>query len=319
TDVIYLDFAKAFDSVDHKILLAKLKAYGISGQLLSWLTDYLSGRFQRVVLEGASSQWAPVTSGVPQGSLLGPLLFVIFINDLPDVAEEGVNTALYPDDTKIFGAVKNGNDCETIQTTLSNMAEWTQVNNIDFNASKCKTLTVTRKKQPLEHNYCLNNKQLDRVSEEKDLGITVTSTLSWDKHVHAIVSKANKLLGLLKRTCPLLTKPAVRRTLYLSLVKSQLCFGSQVWSPCHIYLQGKIERVQRRATRWILQTRVGEMTYKERLVKPDLLPLVYDRELSDLTFFFTNVFTNGRTRQGNSYNLKTPYFNRIVKLWNFNL
>ena len=89
-------------------------------------------------------------------------------------------------------------------------------------------------------------------------------------------------MGLLKRTCPLLTNAAIRRTLYLSLVKSQLCFGTQVWSPSHSYLQGKIERVQRRATRWILQTRVGEMSYQEGLIKLDLLPLVYDRELNDL-------------------------------------
>ena len=184
-------------------------------------------------------------------------MFVIFINNLPDVTKEGVNTALYADDTKIFGAVNCAGDCESIQTTLSNMDEWTQV----------------------------NNKQLEHVTEEKDLGVIVTSTLSWDKHVHAIVSKANKLLGLLKRTCPLLTNAAIRRTLYLSLVKSQLCFGTQVWSPSHSYLQGKIEHVQRRATRWILQTRVGEMSYQERLIKLDLLPLVYDRELNDLTFF----------------------------------
>ena len=162
---------------------------------------------------GTSSQWAPVTSGVPQGSLLGPLLFVIFINDLPDITNEGVNTALHADDTKIFGAVNCARDCESIQTTLSNMDEWTQVNNINFNASKCKILTVTRKKQPLVHDYTLNNKQLEHVTEEKDLGVIVTSTLLWDKHVHIIVSKANKLLGLLKRTCPLLTNAAIRRTL----------------------------------------------------------------------------------------------------------
>ena len=142
-------------------------------------------------------------------------------------------------------------------------------------------------------------------------------------------------------SCPLLTNAAVRRTLYLSLVKSQLCFGTQVWSPSHSYLQSKIERVQRRATRWILQTRVGEMSYQERLIKLDLLPLVYDRELNDLTFFckclygltdlnvhsFVSFVQHGRTRQSNSCNLKTPfcktstfqasYFNRIVKLWNF--
>ena len=243
---------------------------------------------------------------------------------------------------KIFGAVKCvHHDCEVVQTTLSNMDEWTRYNNIQFNISKCKVLTVTRKKQPVHYNYTLNNVQLTRVAEENDLGIIVTSTLSWVKHINAIVSKANKLLGLLKRTCPLLLNVAVRRTLYLSLVKSQLCFGTQVWSPSHCYLQGKIVRVQRRATRWILQSRIGEMSCKERLIRLDLLPLVYDRELKDITFFykclygqidlnvhgFVSFVTHGRTRLSNSFNLKTPicktsafqasYFNRIVTLCNF--
>ena len=151
------------------------------------------------------------------------------------------------------------------------MDEWTRSNNIQFNISKCKVLTVTRKKQPVHYNYTLKNVQLTHMAEENDLGIIVTSTLSWVKPINAIVSKANKLLGLLKRTCPLLLNVAVRRTLYLSLVKLQLCYGTQVWSPSHSYLQGKIERVQRRATRWILGSRIGEMSYKERLIRLDLL------------------------------------------------
>ena len=114
----------------------------------------------------------------------------------------------------------------------------------------CKVLTVTRKKQPLIYDYTLNHAQLEHVTEEKDLGVIVTcnNTLSWEKHVVSVAAKANKLLGLLKRTCPLLTDVSVRRTLYLSLVKSQLCFGTQVWSPSQHYLKAKIERVQRRAS-----------------------------------------------------------------------
>ena len=124
------------------------------------------------------------------------------------------------------------------------------------------------------------------MTEEKDLGVIVNDTLSWEKHVISVATKANKLLGLLKRTCPLLTDLSVRRTLYLSLVKSELCFGTHVWSLSQHYLKAKIERVQRRATRWILRTRVGELSYRERLERLNLLPLVLDRELKDLVFFY---------------------------------
>ena len=208
-------------------------------------------------------KWTPVTSGVPQGSLLGPLLFVLFINDLPDVVKPGVRAALYADDAKIYSAVQLVPDCVAVQESLSNMDVWTQRNNIQFNTTKCKVLTVTRKKQPLNYDYTLNHAQLERVTEEKDLGVIVNNTLSWEKHVNSVAAKANQLLGLLKRTCPLLTDVSVRRTLYPSLVKSQLCFVTQVWSPSQHYLKAKIERVQRRATRWILRTRVGEL-FSER-------------------------------------------------------
>ena len=125
TDVIYLDFAKAFDTVDHK-------AYGVSGQLLTWFANYLSGRLQRVVIDGATSQWASVTSGVPQGSLLGPLLFIIFITDLPDVAIGDVFTSLYADDTKVYRNINTIEDCMSLQKTLTNMDTCTRHNNIQF-------------------------------------------------------------------------------------------------------------------------------------------------------------------------------------------
>lgn len=120
--------------------------------LLSWWTDADS----RYIIEGAASQWAPVTSGVPQGSLLGPLLFTIFINDLPEETVDAVVVALYADDTKLYSSIKSTGDCISLQTTLTNLDEWSQRNNIRFNASKCKVLTVTRKKNPLTYNHHLN-------------------------------------------------------------------------------------------------------------------------------------------------------------------
>ena len=237
TDVIYLDFAKASKTVDHNVLLSKFKAYGVSGQLLTWFANYLSGRLQRVVIDDATSQWAPVTSGVPQGSLLGPLLFIIFINDLPDVATGDVFTSLYVDDTKEYCNINTIKDCMSIQKTLINMDKWTQNNNIRLNVSKFKALTITRKKGPLNLIYKLDNVELERVSTEKDVGANSTNSLTWNTNIHTITANANKLLALLKRTCPLLNNVSARRSLYLALVKSQLSYVTQVWSPDKIALK----------------------------------------------------------------------------------
>ena len=126
TDVLYLDFAKAFDSVDRAILLQKLRSYG---------------RTQRVVVDGVASTWSPVTSGVPQGGILGPLLFVIFINDLPDFTVKGTETALYANDTKLHDTITSTNDCERFQQSLTNLDHWSVQNNIRF--------TISCKKSPL--------------------------------------------------------------------------------------------------------------------------------------------------------------------------
>ena len=239
----------------------------MTGQLLTWIANYLSGRLQQVVIDGATSQWAPVTSGVPQGSLLGPLLFIIFINDLPDVAIGDVFTSLYADDAKVYRNINTINDCLSMQKTLNKMDTWTRYKNIRFNASKCKALTITRKKEPVKlHLYCkLDNVELERVSTEKDAGVNITKSLTWKTLIRAITAKANKLLGLLKRTCPLLNDVSARRSLYLALVKSQLFYATQVWSPEKIALKTQIERVQRRATRWILKQCVGVMSYRDGL------------------------------------------------------
>ncbi|CAB4036765.1 Hypothetical predicted protein, partial [Paramuricea clavata] len=138
TDIVYLDFAKAFDSVDHQILLQKLKSYGVRGQLYKWFADYLNGRCQRVVIDGAASHWAPVTSGVPQGSILGPVLFVLFINDLPDILPYEKMAALYADDTKVYNSIRSIADCEKVQQALTNLECWSRDNNLGFNSSKCK-------------------------------------------------------------------------------------------------------------------------------------------------------------------------------------
>ena len=170
----------------------------------------------------------------------------------------------------------------SMQKPLTNMDTSTRHNNIRFNASKCKALTITRKKSPLNFIYKLDNVELERVSTKKDVGVNITNSLTWNTHIHAITAKANKFLGLLKRACPLLNDVSARRSLYLALVKSQLSYATQAWSPDKIALKTQIERVQRRATRWILKHRVGMMSYRDRLLTLKLLPLTFDRELLSL-------------------------------------
>ena len=203
-------------------------------------------------------------------------------------------------------------DCNQLQQTLINLDAWSQDNNIKVNESKCKVMSVTRKKAPITFPYQLGSKELLRVTNEKNLSVIFSSKLQLNVHINQMVSKASRQLGVLKRTCYSLTSIKIRRTLYLSLVKSKLSYASQVWSPIHNrQFSERIERVQRRATKWVLRTRTSEITCKQRLLKLELLPLSYDREIKDLVLLFKAVcgyvdlninncvrfIQHGRTRQ----------------------
>ncbi|CAB4033297.1 Hypothetical predicted protein [Paramuricea clavata] len=200
-------------------------------------------------------------------------------------------SALFADDTKVYRTIISVSDCDQLQQALTNLDVWSSDNNIKFNALKYKVLSVTRKKTPISYVYCLGSEQLPKVEEEKDLGVTLSSKLLRDSQVNELISKGNKLLGLPKRTCLSLTDTKVRRTLYLSIVKSKLCYATQVWSPFpNMELSEKIESVQRRATKWILKTKTGEMSCTQRLLTLELLPLCYDREVKYLVFFFKALY-----------------------------
>ena len=162
-DTIYLDFAKAFDTVPHERLLRKLQGYGIEGHLLSWVRDFLSGRRQRVVVNGEGSQWGEVLSGIPQGSVLGPLLFVCFVNDLPDDVKSA--TFLFADDTKIFAKVPD--ESRTLQADLDRLQQWSDSWQLKFNAEKCKVMHIGRN---MDHaNYTMISKGV-QISLENKIG-----------------------------------------------------------------------------------------------------------------------------------------------------
>ena len=139
-DVIYFDFQKAFDTVPHKKLIWKLYSYGIRGRLLNWIENFLKDRKQRVLLDGQKSNWSDVTSEIPQGSVLGPILFLIYINDLPEVVKSFIR--LFADDTKIYTTLEQEESCSNLQEDINSMIKWTSTWLLKFNEKKCKHLQL---------------------------------------------------------------------------------------------------------------------------------------------------------------------------------
>ncbi|CAB3993735.1 Hypothetical predicted protein [Paramuricea clavata] len=226
-DAVYLDFAKAFDKVSHKLLLTKLHKFGIRGDLLSWFENYLSGRYQRVTVLGETSGTLPVLSGVPQGSILGLLLFLVYANDLPHSISGESTVAMFADDTKCYRPVKDLSDCESLQNDLNNRVNWCTIWKMDLNKSKCGVMSFTRSRQPVTTNYKLLDSSLKQLCHQKDLGIVVTKDLKWTKQVEEIISKASSMLGFIRRTASDTHNIHVRKVLYLSLVRSKLGYASQ--------------------------------------------------------------------------------------------
>ena len=240
TDAIYLDFAKAFDTVCHHRLHLKLKHYGIKGKVLEWIDAFLSNRRQRVVLRNGTSSWRTVTSGVPQGSILGPLLFLIFVNDIPASVE--TTAKMFADDTKLYSEIKNKSDCDTLQHDLNILSAWSSQWLVRFNATKCVVLRI---KQSVEYLYTLNGVELEEVTEQKDLGVTVSNDLKPTKHISSIVKKANQRTGMIRRCFSNLTAKKIS-ILYQTIIRPLLEYASPVWSPWYSKDINLLEQTQKR-------------------------------------------------------------------------
>ena len=241
TDVIYLDFAKAFDSVSHTHLLYKLRYYGIKGNTYNWIEAFLTGRRQKVVCQEYSSSWSGITSGVPQGSILGPVLFLLFVNDMPNIVES--TAKLFADDTKVYRPIDSLNDCNILQKDLNRLQAWANTWLLRFNADKCEVLRIKEKQ---DYNYTLGGTCLKAVNDIRDLGITISKDMKPKKHIEKICSKANSRIGLIRRCFADRSEETVT-TLYQSIVRPLLEYGSVVWNP---WLKGdinRLERVQKRA------------------------------------------------------------------------
>ena len=247
-DAILLDFSKAFDKVPHEHLAVKLKHYGISGNVLTWIKSFLSNRSQQVQVEGVQSKPAPVTSGVPQGSVLGPLLFLVYINDMPSKVQS--TTRLFADDSLLYRKIKSPEDAQILQNDLNALQEWETTWKMSFNPDKCEVLRITRKRTPTQADYSIHGHQLALVKTGKYLGVTLASDLSWKPHVDSRTKSANNSLAFLRRnlsSCP----KDIKLQCYKSLVRPVLDYASAAWDPHTQACIQELEAVQRRAARFI--------------------------------------------------------------------
>ena len=274
-DVLYLDFSKAFDKVPHQRLITKLKAHGIGNTVANWVEGWLTDREQRVTIKGKQSPWLPVKSGVPQGSVLGPTLFVVYINDIDDNICSHI--LKFADDTKIFGPVATEEQISVLQQDLEKVFKWSQEWQMLFNEAKCKCLHIGHRNQ--HHVYTIGEHNIEETVEDRDLGVLVTETLSPSHHIAKIVRKANQIVGMIRRTYEDRSKSNLV-PLYKSLVRPHLEYCVQAWRP---YLQqdiNNIEGVQRRMTKMMRE--VEEEEYEQRLKETKLMSLEMRRLRSDL-------------------------------------
>lgn len=283
-DMVILDFSKAFDTVPHKKLLHKMMLYGVDGKINDWLTDFLTNRKMKVLVDGEESDAVTVDSGVPQGTVLGPLLFLCHINDLPDAVKSTVR--LFADDCLLYRTIRNADDHIALQRDLQQLEIWAKTWGMRFNAKKCYVMSINSKSS---HFYQLDNHILQQVPENPYLGITVSEDLKWGSHINKLTKKANSTLGFLRRNlkhCP----PTCRRIAYLSLIRSTLEYSSIVWDPHLLKDIDKLEKVQRQAARFI----TGDYSSRDhgcvtRMLQDLALPSLQDRRKTNRLIFFYKV------------------------------
>ena len=319
----------------HKRLYNKLKAYGINDTFLGWIEDFLSNRTQRVIVNGTSSTWSPVTSGIPQGSVLGPLLFIVFINDIVD--EISSHIYLFADDTKLFRVIKQENDREILQEDIDKLVAWSETWLLSFHPDKCKVMNIGESEN---FNYTIREKStrhlLHHVTNEKDIGVTFDSHLEFDVHINDKINKANGIFAMIRRSYKYLTKASFI-PLYKALVRSNLEYANLVWAPYKMKYIEALEKVQKRATKALPELR--GLCYEERLKSLQLPTLAYRRVRGDMieTYKITNgiydtdvlptiKFRGKKSLRGHSKTLmkdrskrqirSNSFTQRIVNIWN---
>jgi len=278
-DVVYLDLAKAFDKVPHERLIRKLTSHGIEGEVRRWLENWLKGRQQRVCIDGNLSAWSCVTSGVPQGSVIGPILFLIYINDLDLGVENDI--LKFADDTKLYGVVTDVIGAISLQKDLNLLTKWTDTWQMKFNIDKCKVMHFGHKNTA--YSYQMNGHVLQKVDSENDLGVIISSDLKVSEQCAKSYANASRALGLIRRNIRY-KQTDVMLKLFKSLVRPHVEYCTVAWSPHYQKDKQLIEKVQRRFIKMLPEFK--DTKYEEVLKKLKLNTLEERRNRADLIFLF---------------------------------
>lgn len=285
-DTIYTDYSKAFDRINHSRLLLKLESIGIRGDLLRWFTSYIDNRSQAVVINNYISGWVQVPSGVPQGSLLGPLLFVIFINDI-NTCLHASRMLCFADDMKIFARISSVQDAHNLQADLLRLQSYCDINSLDLNPLKCSVVTFSRKINNIAFDYSIGNSVLPRESLIRDLGVLHDSKLLFNGHVENIINRAYKALGFVMRTSRDFVNAKTFKILYCTYVRSTLEYASQIWNPRYNTYISRIERIQTKFLKYLcyrLKYPFNSDLYHNCCRKFHILPLKMRRDIADIVF-----------------------------------
>jgi hypothetical protein len=230
-DSVYMDFMKAFDKVPHKRLMQKMEWYDINNKTINWVRNFLTDRKQKVSVNGAESINHNVTSGIPKGSVLGHILFVIYINDMPDHVD--TEAYLFTDDTKVYKEIKTQTDTTSLQKDLDNLQEWSDKWLLKFHPNKCKVMTASNKRgnnrEQKYHLYDSEGKEIELQNSdgEKDIGVLVDDQLNYSQHIQQKMNKANSIMGLIRRTFTYLNEHSFKY-LFQALVRPHLEYAAAV-------------------------------------------------------------------------------------------
>jgi hypothetical protein len=325
-DCVYTDFSKAFDKLSHSLILFKLRALEFPTVFVNWIESYLTNRTYVVRFRECESRPFVASSGVPQGSHLGPLLFVLAINDIAYFLKHS-HLLIYADDMKLYRIIHEEKDCTLLQEDLNSFASWCSNNSLILNANKCQKVSFSRKKSVISFDYSINNIYIDNLNSIKDLGVIFDSVFTFNDHIHFICQKASSMLGFIKRWAKEFNNTLITVSLFTTLIRPHLEYASQVWAPHYNCNINRIERIQKIFVKFALNhlnwsDPLNLPPYSARLKLLNLESLETRRQNADIVYIhqlisgcfdspdlfkYINFNTNRRSSRSNNSMFYVPF------------